>query len=215
LYNSSTNGLNVDSGVENSVSSSGCSSGSSSAGPGSYLNSQIGKFVSNLANHHHHHHHPADLVVNSSPPTRHTDAVVSYSSLSVSNKSYGQKSLSELSCSTCPTSGSGSSSSSNDSSTLIVYFHVKFYVTDPLLLRDPQTRHLYYLQLRKNYLTLNLRMNDERYFVLASLGLIVDHGRFNSTIHTGSYFNINLYFPDWVYFSRFANAVLIQRNSMR
>lgn len=139
-------------------------------------NSLIGKFVNHLT-------------MNSSSSSQSSIETVSYVSptVSVSNKSLlfkQPKAQTECNC--------------GESSTLTVYFLVKFYVNDPLLLRDPQARHLYYLQLKQNYLHLNHKMNDERYFVLASLALIVDYGRFSASTHTGKYFKIENYFPKWV-----------------
>ncbi len=79
-----------------------------------------------------------------------------------------------------------------------LYFRVKFYVNDPLVLSQTKTRHLYYLQLRKNYLNFNIKLNDESYFMYASLALVADFGAFNSSLHNGKYFNINAYFPKWI-----------------
>lgn len=76
---------------------------------------------------------------------------------------------------------------------------VKYYVTDPLVLREPKTRYLYYLQMRRNFIQMNHKMNDERYFVLASLALLVDYGPFDPDMHHGKYFNAHLYFPKWVH----------------
>lgn len=79
----------------------------------------------------------------------------------------------------------------------VFYFRVKFYVTDLLLLNDPLTRHLYYLQLRKNYLNINHRLSDERHFMLASLILCADHGPFNFKLHSNNYtyFDVTLCLP--------------------
>jgi hypothetical protein len=79
----------------------------------------------------------------------------------------------------------------------IFYFRVKFYVSDFLLLNDPLTRHLYYLQLRKNYLNINHRLSDERHFMLASLILCADHGPFSFKLHANNYdyFDVNLCLP--------------------
>ena len=86
---------------------------------------------------------------------------------------------------------------------LILYFRVKFYVTDPLLLRDKKTRYLYYLQLKQNFLSFNHRLNEEKYFILASLALVADYGNFNPNIHINKYFDLNHYFPIWViYFQK-------------
>lgn len=81
----------------------------------------------------------------------------------------------------------------------MLYFRVKFYVSDPLLLRDEKTRYLYYLQLKSNYLNINHKLNDEKYFELAALALYVDFGNFNEQIHSNhEYFKLNSYFPIWV-----------------
>ena len=91
------------------------------------------------------------------------------------------------------------------STSIELYFRVKFYVSDTLLLRSPQTRRLYYLQLRQNYLTMNHNISEENYFVLASLAIVADFGAYDPVKHVGQYFDINLYFPHWVtlVFSKF------------
>jgi hypothetical protein len=81
---------------------------------------------------------------------------------------------------------------------LVFHFRVKFFVNDPLLLRNPTTRHLYYLQLRKNYLSINHKISEEKYFQLASLAILVDYGHYNSKLHSNKYFDPNNYFPSWV-----------------
>ena len=83
-------------------------------------------------------------------------------------------------------------------SNMIFYFRVKFYVTDLLLLNDPLTRYCYYLQLRQNYLSINHKLSDERYFMMASLILVADYGPFNYDIHVGPYFNLNACLPQWI-----------------
>lgn len=81
-----------------------------------------------------------------------------------------------------------------------MFFRVKYYVSDPLLLSEPKTRYLYYLQLRHNYLSINHKLSEEKYFSIASLALVADYGPFNPQFHTNTYFNIDLYFPKWVFF---------------
>lgn len=75
---------------------------------------------------------------------------------------------------------------------------VKYYVADPLVIHDLKTRYLYYLQLRRNYLNINHIMNEERYFIIASLAILVDYGPFNPSVHSGKYFEVDRYFPKWV-----------------
>ena len=78
------------------------------------------------------------------------------------------------------------------------YFRVKFYVSDPLLLTSVSTRYLYYLQLRQNYLNVHHKLTEERYFELASLAIVADFGVYDPKVHSGRYFNLNLYFPSWI-----------------
>ena len=78
------------------------------------------------------------------------------------------------------------------------YFRVKFYVQDPLLLTSSQTRNLYYLQLKQNYLCFNYKITEEKYFELASLALVSDFGPYDPQVHSDKYFNLNLYFPSWI-----------------
>lgn len=85
-----------------------------------------------------------------------------------------------------------------NSAALTLYFRVKFYVSEMLLLRSTFTRYLYYLQLRHNYLMINHKISEERYFILASLAIVADFGPFDKSKHTNKYFNINIYFPSWV-----------------
>jgi hypothetical protein len=81
---------------------------------------------------------------------------------------------------------------------LKLYFKVKYYVSDPLLLTNQFTRYLYYLQLKHNYLNINHKISEEKYFELASLALVSDFGVYDSKVHTGKYFDLNLYFPKWL-----------------
>ena len=109
---------------------------------------------------------------------------------STSSIAQSNKSLSEISNFTC--------SCSSFEPNLTLYFRVKFYVNEFLILRDQQTRYLYYLQLRQNYLSINHKMNEEKYFLLASLAMVADYGPFNSSAHINKYFDLNYYFPNWV-----------------
>jgi hypothetical protein len=83
---------------------------------------------------------------------------------------------------------------------LKLYLRIKFYVNDPLLLGNTQTRQLYYMQLRQNYLNTNNRLNEEKYFQIASLALVADFGPFNASKHVDRYFDVSSYFPYWVNF---------------
>lgn len=108
---------------------------------------------------------------------------------------------SSLSTSTSNTSSSSSTTPTIKSASDLnakLYFRVKFYVNDPLLLGSNQTRQLYYAQLRQNFVNINTRLNDERYFLLASLALVADFGPYDSTLHVNKYFDPSAYFPQWV-----------------
>ena len=59
---------------------------------------------------------------------------------------------------------------------------------------------MYYYQLKENFLNINHSISQERYFELAALALQADYGNFNHEIHKGSYFDIDKYFPKWVYY---------------
>jgi hypothetical protein len=83
-------------------------------------------------------------------------------------------------------------------SELTLYLRIKFYVDDPLLLANTQTRHLYYMQLKQNYLTTNNKLNDEKYFQIASLALVAEFGPFEAGKHVDGYFDPSSYFPHWV-----------------
>lgn len=84
------------------------------------------------------------------------------------------------------------------SSQVKLYFRVKFYVSDFLQLRNSLTRHLYYLQLKQNFLNFNHKISEEKYFELASLALVADFGSFDPDVHTKHYFELSLYFPNWI-----------------
>jgi len=86
----------------------------------------------------------------------------------------------------------------NQQTSIQLYFRVKFYVSDPLLLTSVSTRYLYYLQLRQNYLNIHHKLTEERYFELASLAIVADFGVYDSKVHCGRYFNLDLYFPSWI-----------------
>jgi len=83
-------------------------------------------------------------------------------------------------------------------SVITLEFRVKFYVSEMLLLRNTKTRYLYYLQLRQNFLKINHKISEEKYFILASLALVVDFGAYDNKVHVGEYFDVKLYFPVWI-----------------
>ncbi|XP_046858853.1 tyrosine-protein phosphatase non-receptor type 13-like isoform X2 [Xenia sp. Carnegie-2017] len=62
-------------------------------------------------------------------------------------------------------------SSRNSSLMFTMFFRVKFYVENICLLKDEITRHLYYLQLRKDVLEGNIYVHEETALLLASYAL--------------------------------------------
>nr|XP_018900555.1 PREDICTED: protein expanded [Bemisia tabaci] len=87
---------------------------------------------------------------------------------------------------------------SNGKPLLTFQLRVQFYVESPLLLRDEYSRHLYYLQLRKNVIsrgTLHASASEEIIFLLTGLALQADFGDFSEIQHTGQYFQLSDYFP--------------------
>ncbi|XP_047001587.1 protein expanded [Schistocerca americana] len=86
----------------------------------------------------------------------------------------------------------------NGRPSLVLYFRVQFYVDSPLLLRDEETRHHYYLQLRHNVVSrglLHACASEELLYLLAGLALQADLGDYNPQQHTGAYFSAPEYFP--------------------
>nr|XP_039247653.1 uncharacterized protein LOC120325642 isoform X1 [Styela clava] len=80
---------------------------------------------------------------------------------------------------------------------LTVQFQVQFYVEHPKLISDPISRHLYYLQLKKNVARSKVLTQDEILFTIASHALQTDLGDHNTVHHKGHYFRPEDYFPSW------------------
>ena len=63
---------------------------------------------------------------------------------------------------------------------------------------DAQSRHYYYLQIKKNLLQTKVLAQDELIFQLAATSLYIDLGSFDNSLHSGHYFNPQEYMPAWV-----------------
>ncbi len=63
---------------------------------------------------------------------------------------------------------------------------------------DATTRHLYYLQLKENFLSINHNLRPEEYIKLVALSLQADYGNYDPCSHKYAYFDLNQYFPRWV-----------------
>lgn len=67
-----------------------------------------------------------------------------------------------------------------------------------MLVRDKQTRHHYYLQMKLNFLQHCQACSEERCFLLAAYALQADFGHFCEERHQRRYFEPREYFPPWV-----------------
>ncbi|XP_071952014.1 tyrosine-protein phosphatase non-receptor type 13-like isoform X2 [Antedon mediterranea] len=80
-----------------------------------------------------------------------------------------------------------------------VFFRVKFYVENPGVLRQINTRHQYYLQLRKDILEERTKCDEQAALQLASLALQAEMGDLNhSASLTRNYFLPEHYLPAYV-----------------
>nr|CAB3262931.1 uncharacterized protein LOC100185320 [Phallusia mammillata] len=83
------------------------------------------------------------------------------------------------------------------SSIFTVQFQVQYFVEHPKLIKDPKSRHHYYLQLKKNVLQSKVPSQEEEIFTLAATSLHLDMGTFDAAKHLGRYFDPNEYVPAW------------------
>lgn len=83
----------------------------------------------------------------------------------------------------------------NSSLVFTVFFRVKYYVENICLLQEQQTRHQYYLQLRKDVLESSVRVHDDTSMVLASYALQAELGDYDRNIHGLDYFVPQHYLP--------------------
>ncbi|XP_078356362.1 tyrosine-protein phosphatase non-receptor type 13-like isoform X2 [Oculina patagonica] len=85
--------------------------------------------------------------------------------------------------------------SCNSSLVFTIFFRVKYYVENICLLQQQSTRHLYYLQLRKDVLEGGIYVHEETSMLLASYALQAEVGDYNQTLHGSDYFVPEHYLP--------------------
>lgn len=85
--------------------------------------------------------------------------------------------------------------SCNSSLVFTIFFRVKYYVENICLLQQQSTRHLYYLQLRKDILEGGIYVHEETAMLLASYALQAEVGDYNQTLHGSDYFVPEHYLP--------------------
>ncbi|XP_028402395.1 tyrosine-protein phosphatase non-receptor type 13-like [Dendronephthya gigantea] len=86
-------------------------------------------------------------------------------------------------------------SSRNSSLTFTMFFRVKYYVENICLLREQTTRHLYYLQLRRDVLDGNVYVHEETALLLASYALQAEINDHNAGGPSSLYFAPEKYLP--------------------
>ncbi|XP_035812663.2 FERM and PDZ domain-containing protein 2 isoform X2 [Amphiprion ocellaris] len=81
------------------------------------------------------------------------------------------------------------------STTFVLYFRVKFFVSDISLLLHKQTRHQYYLQLRRDLLEDRLSCHEETSLYLAGLALQTEYGDCMPEVYGRNYYRPDQYVP--------------------
>ncbi|XP_077602587.1 FERM and PDZ domain-containing protein 2-like [Crocuta crocuta] len=81
------------------------------------------------------------------------------------------------------------------SNTFTLFLRIKFFVSCCAQLQNSQTRHQFYLQLRKDILEEKLYCNDETLLQLAVLALQAECGNYPEEIETKAYFRVEDYIP--------------------
>ncbi|XP_035469664.1 FERM and PDZ domain-containing protein 2 isoform X2 [Scophthalmus maximus] len=79
--------------------------------------------------------------------------------------------------------------------TLVLYFRVKFFVSDISLLLHKQTRHQFYLQLRKDLLDDRLSCHEETALYLGALALQTEYGDCMPEVYGRNYYRPDQYVP--------------------
>ena len=88
--------------------------------------------------------------------------------------------------------------SSSASPSFIVFFRVKYYVEDVKHLKLPQTRHQYYLQLRKDLLEGKMYCHEETALKLAAFALQAEKGDCDTNKKPHDYFRPEDYLSEKV-----------------
>nr|XP_019938387.1 PREDICTED: FERM and PDZ domain-containing protein 2 [Paralichthys olivaceus] len=79
--------------------------------------------------------------------------------------------------------------------TFVLYFRVKFFVSDISLLLHKQTRHQYYLQLRRDLLDDRLSCQEETALYLGALALQTEYGDCMPEVYGRNYYRPDQYIP--------------------
>ncbi|KAM7446421.1 Tyrosine-protein phosphatase non-receptor type 13 [Porites harrisoni] len=104
--------------------------------------------------------------------------------------------------------------SCNSSLVFTIFFRVKYYVENICLLQQQGTRHLYYLQLRKDVLEGGIYVHEETAMLLASYALQAEVGDYNQTLHGSDYFVPEHYLPQRAIAKLTASSIKKQLPSM-
>lgn len=104
--------------------------------------------------------------------------------------------------------------SCNSSLVFTIFFRVKYYVENICLLQQQCTRHLYYLQLRKDVLEGGIYVHEETAMLLASYALQAEVGDYNQTLHGSDYFVPEHYLPQRAIAKLTASSIKKQLPSM-
>lgn len=104
--------------------------------------------------------------------------------------------------------------SCNSSLVFTIFFRVKYYVENICLLQQQSTRHLYYLQLRKDVLEGGIYVHEETAMLLASYALQAEVGDYNQTLHGSDYFVPEHYLPQRAIAKLTASSIKKQLPSM-
>ncbi|XP_035000904.2 FERM and PDZ domain-containing protein 2 isoform X1 [Hippoglossus stenolepis] len=79
--------------------------------------------------------------------------------------------------------------------TFVLFFRVKFFVSDMSLLLHKQTRHQYYLQLRRDLLDDRLSCHEETALYLGALALQTEYGDCMPEVYGRNYYRPDQYIP--------------------
>ncbi|XP_024913875.1 FERM and PDZ domain-containing protein 2 [Cynoglossus semilaevis] len=81
------------------------------------------------------------------------------------------------------------------STTFVLFFRVKFFVSDISLILHSQTRHQYYLQLRRDLLEGRLSCHEETALYLGGLALQTEYGDCMPEVYSRNYYRPDQYVP--------------------
>ncbi|GBO31022.1 FERM and PDZ domain-containing protein 2, partial [Araneus ventricosus] len=78
---------------------------------------------------------------------------------------------------------------------ILIHLRVKFYLNDIHLMRTPSLRHLYYLQLRNDFLEGNYCCDNNIALSIGGLSLQAEFGDYDSSEYGKEYFLLEHYLP--------------------